>query len=126
MNEKCLNKSNSIIEVKTNILIENLKKKKSEFENIKKFKDEIKDCFENIDNKIIKLKDVYNNFIKIDNNLFGIDSISFRAKLIDLEFDHMKQTYIFINNRIYGEYFKLYKIIEDYIKNNFKDKKIIT
>ena len=125
MNEKCLNKSNSIIEVKTNILIENLKKKKSEFENIKKFKDEIKDCFENIDNKIIKLKDVYNNFIKIDNNLFGIDSISFRAKLIDLEFDHMKQTYIFINNRIYGEYFKLYKIIEDYIKNNFKDKKII-
>jgi len=81
--------------------------------------------FETIDNKIIKVKEVYNTFAKLNNNFFGIDSISFRAKLIDLEFEHIKQTYTFINNRMYGEYFKLYKIIEEYIKNNFKEKKII-
>lgn len=125
MTEKCLDKNHPIIEVKTNLLIEDLKKKKSEFENIKKFKDEIKDMFETIDNKIIKVKEVYNTFAKLNNNFFGIDSISFRAKLIDLEFEHIKQTYTFINNRMYGEYFKLYKIIEEYIKNNFKEKKII-
>jgi hypothetical protein len=125
MNDKYLDKMSPIVEVKTNLLIENLKRRKSEFENIKKCKDEIKDLFENIDNKIIKLKEVYNNFLKLNNNFFGIDSIYFRAKLIDLEFDHLKQTNIFVNNRIYGEYFKLYKIIEDYIKNNFKEKKII-
>jgi hypothetical protein len=37
----------------------------------------------------------------------------------------MKQFYLMLSNRIYCEYYKLYKIIAVYIKKNFKDQKIL-
>ena len=42
----------------------------------------------------------------------------------DVKFSDMKKHYFALNNRMYCEYFKLNKIIIDYILNNIKDKKI--
>jgi hypothetical protein len=57
--------------------------------------------------------------------VFGLDSFYFQSKLIDIEYDDMKRLFLSINNRMYCEYFKLYKIIVEYILKNVNDKKIV-
>ena len=41
------------------------------------------------------------------------------------EFECMKQMFTFVNNRMYCEYYKLYKVIHIYVTQNIVDKKII-
>ena len=69
----------------------------------------------------------YSEFIKNNKNklfVFGLDSFHFQSKLIDVEYDDMKRLFLAINNRMYCEYFKLYKIITEYVYENINDKKI--
>lgn len=73
------------------------------------------------------LKDIYNEFIKHNNELlcvFSLDSLHFQSKIIDVEYDDMKRLFSCILNRMYCEFFKLYKIITEYIRTNINDKKI--
>jgi hypothetical protein len=74
------------------------------------------------------LKLFYSEFIKNNKSelfVFGLDSLHFQSKLIDIEYDDMKRIFLAINNRMYCEYFKLYKIIVSYISENTFDKKIM-
>jgi hypothetical protein len=78
--------------------------------------------------KIGKLKGFYAELIKDRKSemfVFGLDSFYFQNKLIDIEYDDMKRLFLAINNRMYCEYFKLHKIIIDYISKNIIDKKIL-
>ena len=89
---------------------------------------EIKTIFDNLEIKIIKLKEIYQNLIKNNNDskfMFGLDSFRFQGKLIDLELEEMKKYNILINNRLYCEYYKLYKIMKIDIQQKFTDKKIL-
>lgn len=81
-----------------------------------------------LDTKIVKLKGMYNEFIKSNKEtlcVFGLDSLYFQGKIIDIEYDDVKRLFSAIINRMYCEFFKLYKIIVDYIKSNINDKKLI-
>jgi hypothetical protein len=81
-----------------------------------------------LDTKIVKLKSMYNEFIKSNQEtlcVFGLDSLYFQGKIIDIEYDDVKRLFSAIINRVYCEFFKLYKIIVDYIKSNIKDKKLL-
>jgi len=81
-----------------------------------------------LDTKIVKLKSMYNEFIKNNKEtlcVFGLDSLYFQGKIIDIEYDDVKRLFSAIINRMYCEFFKLYKIIVDYIKSNIKDKKLL-
>jgi hypothetical protein len=107
------------------IRISNLK---TEFNNISLIRSKIINVFESLKNKSDKLKTIYSDFIKNSNSylfVFGLDSFHFQSKLIDLEYDDMKRIFLFVNNRMYCEYFKLYKIICSYVIENVTDKKII-
>jgi len=106
----------------------NLNVLKNNFSIIVTMRSEIQSTFNNLEVKISKLKEIYSNLLKNNNQTsytFGLDSLSFQRKLIDVELNHMKQFYLLLNNRIYCEYYKLYKIISKYIKKNFKDQKIL-
>jgi hypothetical protein len=84
--------------------------------------------FELLKNKMDKLKILHSDFIKNSKSqlfVFGLDSFHFQSKLIDLEYDDMNRMFLAINNRMYCEYFKLYKIIVSYISENISDKKIM-
>jgi len=101
---------------------------KTNFRNIINFRLEIKSIFENLELKISKLKEIYNEFIKNNDSnifLFGLDSLYFQGKLIDIELDHMKIFFKLISNRMYSSYYKLYKIISVYINKTFTEKKIL-
>ncbi len=80
-----------------------------------------------LDSKTKHLKNIYNDFIKINNEIlcvFSLDSLHFQAKIIDIEYDDMKRLFSSILNRMYCDFFKLYKIITDYINTNINDKKV--
>ena len=101
---------------------------KNEFNNITLLRSKIISVFETLRNKSDKLKIIYSEFIKQNNSqlfVFGLDSFHFQSKLIDLEYDDMQRIFIYVSNRMYCEYFKLYKLISSYVLENFNDKKIL-
>ena len=101
---------------------------KETFNNITDMRDGITKTFETLKIKTEKLKDIYSDFIKNNKQnlfVFGLDSFHFQSKLIDIEFDDMKRLNSGIMNRIYCEYFKLYKIVQKYIKDSISDRKTL-
>ena len=99
-----------------------------EFNVISLIRNKIMNIFELLKNKMDKLKILHSDFIKNSKSqlfVFGLDSFHFQSKLIDLEYDDMNRMFLAINNRMYCEYFKLYKIIVSYISENISDKKVM-
>lgn len=104
-----------------------ISKLKVDFINMTSIRNNVKSVFDILQLRINKLKLFYSDFIKNNKNklfVFGLDSFHFQSKLIDVEYDDMKRLFLAINNRMYCEYFKLYKIITEYIYENINDKKI--
>jgi hypothetical protein len=100
---------------------------KTDFNNISSIRSTVKNIFDTLKQRIDKLKSLYSDFIHHNENqlfVFGLDSFRFQSKLIDLEYEDMMRLFLAINNRMYCEYFKLYKIIIAYIHENISDKKI--
>jgi hypothetical protein len=98
---------------------------KTDFNNIINIRTKVKGIFDILQSKISKLKGLYAEFIKTSKTqmyIFGLDSFHFQSKLIDMEYDDMKRLFLAISNRMYCEYFKLYKIITEYIMSNKNDK----
>jgi len=104
-----------------------ISKLKTDFNNITVIRNNVKSVFDVLQLRINKLKMFYSEFIKNNKNklfVFGLDSFHFQSKLIDVEYDDMKRLFLAINNRMYCEYFKLYKITTEYVYENINDKKI--
>jgi len=102
-------------------------KLKTDFNNLINIRNVVKNIFDILQSRIDELKQLYSEFIHNNKNqmfVFGLDSFHFQSKLIDIEYDDMKRLFLAINNRMYCEYFKLNKIIIEYILNNITDKKI--
>ena len=100
---------------------------KMTFHKIVGLKSDNEKKFTMLESKTKHLKNIYNDFIKCNNEIlcvFSLDSLHFQAKVIDIEYDDMKRLFSSILNRMYCEFFKLYKIITDYIKTSITDKKI--
>ena len=103
-------------------------KLKNEFTDIINIRVTVNNVFDILQVRIDKLNVYYSEFIKNNKNqmfIFGLDSFQFQSKLIDIEYEDMKRMFLVINNRMYCEYFKLNKLIIDYILTNINDKKII-
>ena len=104
-----------------------ISKLKINFNNLINIRNNVKVVFDILQMRINQLKQFYSDFIKNNKNklfIFGLDSFHFQSKLIDIEYDDMKRLFLAINNRMYCEYFKLYKIIIEYVYENIRDKKI--
>jgi hypothetical protein len=98
---------------------------KTDFNNIINIRTNVKNIFDILQSRINKLKGLHAEFIKASKTqmfIFGLDSFHFQSKLIDMEYDEMKRLFLAISNRMYCEYFKLYKIITEYIISNKNEK----
>ena len=73
-------------------------------------------------NAIIKtIKDQYAELLKNICNVssyLGIDSFNFQNKLLDIHLDYLKKIYNIIINRLYCDYYKIYKSIKKYVETN--------
>lgn len=89
---------------------------------------EVHTTFIGLNDIVTKLNNIYTEYIKKNQDnvlIFGLDSLRFQSKLIGIEYEDMKRLFYAINNRMYCEYYKLYKIIMDYIVENVSDVKIV-
>ena len=57
--------------------------------------------------------------------MFGLDSFHFQGKLLSIEYEDMLRMYNAITNRMYCEFYKLYKLILNYIHNDLKNNTIL-
>jgi len=101
---------------------------KTNFEYIKTMRSNISKIFSEIECKITALTYIYIELIRTHKNIdftFGLDSFHFQNKLIELEYENIKKIFTGINNRMYGEYYKLYKMLQEYITKEVKDVKLL-
>lgn len=101
---------------------------KVKFGSIADLQKRIQGYFELLQQRTLKIKEFHSEFVKNSKSeifVFGLDSLNFQCKLIDLEYEDLRRLYLAINNHMYCEYFKLYKIIVSYILHQSFDKKIV-
>ena len=107
---------------------ERISELKKSFTKLSELRTEVHTNFVGLNNIVNKLNTIYADFITKSQDkvlIFGLDSLRFQSKLIGIEYEDMKRLFYAINNRMYCEYYKLYKIIMDYIVENVNDTKII-
>ena len=95
------------------------------FDNLKETRLKIKKTFNEID--IIKnsIKQNYIQYIEKENkNFFGLDSFHFQNKAIELEYENMLHLYHFIDNRIYGDYYKLFSMLHKSLQEQLSDSQL--
>ena len=90
----------------------------SGFEEIILFRSNIKKTIEDVEHIKESIKQDYVECIeKETKNFFGLDSVHFQNKVIELEYINLLQIDQYINMRIYGDYYKLFIIMKNYLQD---------
>jgi hypothetical protein len=98
------------------------------FNSIKELRNQVMLCFNALEIKQQRLKKTTIDFVSNNKHnlfIFGLDSFQFQSKLIDYEYNDMKKYYFALNNRMYCEYYKLYKLILNYVEETIGSNKNI-
>ena len=93
------------------INIENLK---TTFNNLLIVCKDIYNKKDDLNNKLSTLKNNYNELVSTNNKkifLFCLDSFYYQYKLYSIEMENICKFITLLNNRMYGDYYKLYNII---------------
>jgi len=101
---------------------------KTEFTEIIDLRSKALSGFDKLKARINILKGIYAEYIKNNKQtiyLFGLDSFHFQGQLIDIEYNDLTRYFLAISNRMYCEYYKLYKIIIEYMNENMREFNII-
>ena len=107
-----------------NNLSHNLEKLKSTFHNILLLRNDVTKLKKQVNNKIMELKTIYGELSKNTTKkalLFSLDSFFFQYKLFSVELENIDRFRVLLNNRMYCDYYKLYTLIVNYIKDNSED-----
>lgn len=86
----------------------------SKFQELLHIQSEIENKQSNMKTNLATLKELYTNLVKQNNKkifLFCLDSFYFQYKTLSVELDNIERFITMINNRMYGDYYKLYNII---------------
>ncbi len=118
--------SNNIsINNNTNNSIHDLKQK---YAILKDLRSNIVSLQDNICVKIQKLNNIYEELIKFNKQtlfVIGLDTFYFQKTLLNIEYDSHNMYFNMISNRIYCDYYKMYKIIQKFVSDNIKETKIL-
>ena len=106
----------------------NLLTLKNNFNDIKNLRQSSINLMKSLAEKIDILKIIYDELLRnnLDETETGLDSFHFQTKLIILELQNSQQMFKIIDNRIYGDYYKLFKILTNYLSENIKNKNLIS
>ena len=100
---------------------------KKEFTLLVIIKNDINELLNSLTIRVKKLKDIYDEIIRSNlssNSIFGLDSFKFQSRLMDAENEDLCRLYKMVSNKMYCEYYKLYKMIIQYTDITFKDSKL--
>jgi len=99
-----------------------------EFREIIQILNDVKTKFDSINVKIKKLKDVYDDLTNTNHDpiyIFGLDFLNFQYKIFHTQYKNLIDMIKLINNRVYGDYYKLCDLIINYVKEKIDDKLIL-
>ena len=71
-------------------------------------------------NDLKKIFTKLNTSINNDTSYLGIDSFNFQIKLIEIKITNSEKIYLLITNRLYKDYYKLYKNIRKYLESTYQ------
>jgi hypothetical protein len=100
---------------------------KNDFNAIIDFKENNISSLQLLESRIKKIKEIYADFINANRDnlfVFTLDSFHFQGKLIDIEYEDVMRLFYAITNRMYCDYYKLFKIIIEYVNCYVPDKKL--
>ena len=109
--------------IETVNLISNISK---DFNSIKLLFDETNGLLNLINNKIEILKKNHSNFLeesKVSDNI-TLDSFLFQSSILDENLNNRKKIFSRIQNKIYSDYYKLYKNISKFYSQIIKDEEV--
>jgi hypothetical protein len=96
------------------------------FNKIKALKYNVDEIFINLEAKIKKIEEIYDDLIHSNKErgfIFGLDSFYFQTDMLKKEYKYLYEQCIIITNRMYCEYYKLYRLMINFVeKNNYKNK----
>jgi len=101
-----------------------LEKLKTNFTNLILFSKKLDAEKDLIRHKLQHFKKTHHNLSKSNNKqifLFCLDSFLFQYKMFNMEISNLDKMHTMIKNRLYCDYYKLYKMIVKYINSNFED-----
>jgi len=101
-----------------------LNKLQNNFQNIWVLKDEIIKTKQIITTKLSHLKTIYADLTKKNTKkmyLFCLDTFFFQYKTYSIEMENLDKHRVLLNNRMYGDYYKLYNLIISYLKENAEE-----
>lgn len=91
----------------------------NKFLSIRDLHNESENLNDEINIKVAKIKEMYLEFVNNNNNkqlfIFGLDTLHFQHKFFNKELEHINEYRRMILNRIYCEYYKMFKLIDQYI-----------
>jgi hypothetical protein len=93
------------------------------FEEIKTIRFSIKNTFKTLTEKHTEIKDQYKKYIESNKKSELLDSFYFQIKIMDYEYENTEKLYHYIDNRMYCDYYKLFIIVYNYFKAQFKEEK---
>jgi hypothetical protein len=100
---------------------------KNDFNAIIDFKENNISSLQLLGSRIKKIKEIYADFINANREnlfVFTLDSFHFQGKLIDIEYEDVMRLFYAITNRMYCDYYKLFKIIIEYVNEHVPDRKL--
>ena len=106
----------------------NLLTLKNNFNDIKNLRQSCINLMKSLAEKIDILKLIYNELLQnnLDESETGLDSFYFQTKLIVLELQNNQQMFKIIDNRIYGDYYKMFKNLTNFLSETIKNKNLVS
>jgi nitrogenase subunit NifH len=92
-----------------------------EFSKMRVTRTEIQDLFVKLEKMKDKIQEHYGALLLQNETtqFFGLDSFRFQVKLMENEMKHLKEQAVFIENRLYCDYYKLHIRVHTYLAETF-------
>jgi hypothetical protein len=91
------------------------------YHQIMRVREEISETLANLLSRKEALYNIHEELLTLNNTqlfVFGLDSLQFQQQLIQLEYQNMSKLYQVIQNRIYGDLYKLHGLVVSFIRSN--------
>ena len=91
------------------------------FKSITRLRERIAEILDDFLTKKESLARIHEELLTLNHTklfVFGLDSLQFQQQMIQLEHENMTRSFQVIDNRLYGDLYKLHSIISNFINNN--------
>ena len=99
----------------------NIPKLQNDFNTCLRLRTELQTKRDTLEEKLTDIRAQYNDLVKQNSKkiyLYCLDSMYFQYKILRVEMEQFQKTIALIFNRMYGDYYKLYNIIQSQCKEN--------